>query len=197
MQYESKDPKIPTFIQNSGLKKAIPGFKTHPCANVKNGCHEEIPGKLDDLKTHEQSCIYQMVPCPKMNCMKTFIFKDLDQHLKQVHSNEVISIYHVKDNLEEFDYKEGIFGTYNLQAELVNGRNYYQMRNTKFGIWFSPMNNWIIGSSSNKGTRRGFATVKKDIPFPDNTTSWEWECWFLDKNPVFANEGLGAKGIYL
>ena len=114
-QYESKDPKIPTF-QQSELMKAIPVFKTHPCANVKNGCHEEIPGKLDDLKTHDQSCIYQMVPCPKMNCMKTFIFKDLDQHLKQIHSNEVISIYHVKDNLELFDYKEGIFGTYNLQA---------------------------------------------------------------------------------
>merc|ERR1712018_680915 len=83
-QYESKDPKIPTFIQQSELMKAIPGFKTHPCVNVKNGCHEEIPGKLDDLKTHGQSCIYQIVPCPKMNCKETVIFKDLvDQHLKQ------------------------------------------------------------------------------------------------------------------
>ena len=37
-QYESKDPKIPTFFQQSELIKAIPGFKTHPCVNVKNGC---------------------------------------------------------------------------------------------------------------------------------------------------------------
>ena len=115
-QYKSKSPKIPTLILQSELMKAIPVFKTQSCANVKNGCHDEIPTKLDGLKTHDQSCIYQMVPCPKMNCMKTFIFKDLDQHLKQIHSNEVISIYHVKDNLELFDYKEGIFGTYNLQA---------------------------------------------------------------------------------
>ena len=114
--YKSKNPNILTFIPQFELMKAIPIFKTQSCANVKNGCQEEIPTNLDGLKTHEQSCIYQMVPCPKMNCMKTFIFKDLDQHLKQVHSNEVISIYHVKDNLELFDYKEGIFGTYNLQA---------------------------------------------------------------------------------
>ena len=199
-QYKSKSPKIPTLILQSELMKAIPVFKTQSCANVKNGCHDEIPTKLDGLKTHDQSCIYQMVPCPKMNCMKTFIFKDLDQHLKQIHSNEVISIYHVKDNLDYDDYNRGIFGTYHLQAELVNGRNYYQMidiNGCKNGIWFSPMNNWMIGNSSNKGTGRGFATVKKDIPFPDNTTSWKWECWFLDKAPEFANEGVGAKGIYL
>ena len=124
-QYKSNNPKIPTFIQQSELMKVILGYKTHPCGNVKNGCHEEIPANLDDLKSHAKSCVFQMVPCPKMNCMKTFIFKDLDQHLKQIHSNEVISIYHVKDNLDYDDYNKGIFGTYNLQAELVNGRNYY------------------------------------------------------------------------
>ena len=84
----------------------------------------------------------------------------------------------------------------------MNGRNYYQIINSngskfQYGIWFSPMNNWMIGNSSKKGTGRGFATVKKDIPFPDNTTSWNWECWFLDKDPRFVNEGVGAKGNYL
>ena len=117
-QYKSKSPKIPTLILQSELMKAIPVFKTQSCANVKNGCHDEIPTKLDGLKTHDQSCIYQMVPCPKMNCMKTFIFKDLDEHLKQIHINEVIFIYHVKDNLEYDSYNRGIFGTYHLQDEL-------------------------------------------------------------------------------
>ena len=66
--------------------EVLSGFKTHPCVNVKNGCLEEIPAKMDELEAHTQSCIFQMVSCPKMDCKETFIFKDLDEHLKQTHS---------------------------------------------------------------------------------------------------------------
>ena len=199
MQYESKDPKIPTFIQNSGLVKAIPGFKTHPCSNVKNGCHEEIPGYLDDLKKHDQSCPFQMVPCPKMNCKETIIFKNLGDHLKQAHSNDVISIYCGTEK-NEYTHEPGIFGIYNLQAELVNGRNYYE--NGEYGIWFTAMDfNWIwtLGHSNEKGKNRGFAQVKKDIPFPDSTTNWEWIVATDDDNHPWAeaNKGLGVKGMSL
>ena len=90
--YESKDPKISTFIQEIEVQKLLSGFKTHPCANLKNGCHEEIPAKLDTLKAHDQSCILQEVPCPKMDCYENIIFKDLEQHLEQVHTNEIMSI---------------------------------------------------------------------------------------------------------
>ena len=82
-KHESKDPKIPTFIQHPGFMKAIPGFKTHPCANVKNGCDEEIPGNLDDLKKHDQNCPFRKVPCPY--CKETLIFKNLVDHLKEAH----------------------------------------------------------------------------------------------------------------
>ena len=122
-QHESKNPKFSTFIEQPELVDILSGFRTHPCVNIKNGCHEEIPANLDKLKAHDESCIFQMVICPKLDCKETFIFKDLDQHLKQIHSNEVISIYHVKDNLDYDAYNRGIFGTYHLQAELVNGRN--------------------------------------------------------------------------
>ena len=193
MQYESKDQKIPTFIQNSGLGKAIPGFKTHPCSNVKNGCHEEIPGYLDDLKKHDQSCPFQMVPCPKMNCKETIIFKNLGDHLKQAHSNDVISIYCGTEK-NEYTHEPGIFGIYNLQAELVNGRNYYE--NGECGIWFTEKGNWMIGISSEKGQGRGFAKVKKDIPFPDDTTNWKWEWFGTNLDWTNANKGLGVKGIY-
>ena len=70
-------------------------FKTRPCVNFKNGCREDIRIELDGTKTleaHRQNCIYQMVPCPKMDCKETFIFKDLDQNLKQTHKTiDVIS----------------------------------------------------------------------------------------------------------
>ena len=44
-------------MQNE-LMEFLAGFKTHPCINVENGCHEEISNDLED---HDQSCIYQMV----------------------------------------------------------------------------------------------------------------------------------------
>ena len=54
---KSKDAKISTFTEESQLLKLLSGFKTHPCKNLKNGCHEEIPAKLDTLKAHDQSYI--------------------------------------------------------------------------------------------------------------------------------------------
>ena len=84
-QYKSKDKKSSTFIEHPLLMEICSGFKTHPCINIKNGCLEEIPAKMGELEAHTQSCIFQMVPCPKMDCKETFIFKDLDEHLKQAH----------------------------------------------------------------------------------------------------------------
>ena len=175
--------------------KAIPGFKSHPCANVKNGCHEEIPANLDDLKSHGKSCVFQMVPCPKMNCKETFIFKNLGDHLKQAHSHSHHDIsIHYDSEKNEYTYKPEIFGIYNLQAELVNGRNYYE--NENYGIWFTNCFEWVIGYSSKKGQAIGFAKVKKDIPFPDGTTNWKWEWSWTNVDWTNANKGLGVKGIY-
>ena len=91
-QYESKNPKCSTFIKQLELMDVLSGLKTHPCINVKNGCHEEIPAKLDRLTAHDRSCIFQKVPCP--DCEEFVILKDLGQkHLKQAHVNDSISIY--------------------------------------------------------------------------------------------------------
>ena len=99
-KFSNDNPKLSTFIMQNELMEFLAGFKTHPCINVKNGCHEDIPNDLEDhdqscdcdLEDHDQSCIYQMVPCPKMDCEETVIFKNLDDHLKQTHINNVISI---------------------------------------------------------------------------------------------------------
>ena len=136
-----------------------------------------------------------MVPCPKMNCKETVIFKDLvDQHLKQAHSNEVISIYYGTEK-NEYTHKPEIFGVYNMQDGLINGRNYYEKG--KFGTWFMPSRGeWMIGLSSQKGETTGFAIVKKDIPFLDSTTDWKWLLW-VRPDWIKANKGLGVKGITL
>ena len=48
----SKNKKVSTFIEQSELTDILAGFKTHPCVNVKNGCLEEIPAKMDELEAH-------------------------------------------------------------------------------------------------------------------------------------------------
>ena len=198
-QFVSKNKKVSTFIEESELSDILAGFKTHPCVNVKNGCLEEILANLDKLKDHDDNCIFQMVPCPKMDCTKTFIFKDLNQHLKEAHSNDVISIFYGTEK-NEYTFAPGIFGIYKIQAELVNGRNYYQKQNKILSIWFHQSNQkWRIGLSRQKGERGcSFAYVKSDIPFPDSTSNWKWK-WAVDKDltKVKAERGLGVKGIYL
>ena len=196
---KSKDAKISTFTEESQLLKLLSGFETHPCKNLKNGCHEEIPAKLDTLKAHEENCIFQMVPCPNAigNCFESFIFKDLEQHLKQVHTNEYISIFcGTEENQNASDPK--IFGIYWRKSELVNGRNYYESyggttKYGRFGIWYTDEGNWLIGESEKKGGEIGFAKLGKNIQFPDTTTIWEWE-WF----PFWTRANcIGTKGMFI
>ena len=78
-QHESKDPNVSTFAKEPELMELLSGLKTHPCINVKNGCLEEIPVKLDGLTAHDQSCVFQKVPCP--DCEEVIIFKDLGQNM--------------------------------------------------------------------------------------------------------------------
>ena len=188
--FSNDNPKLSTFIMQNELMEFLAGFKTHPCINFENGCHEEISNDLED---HDQSCIYQMVPCPKMDCEETVIFKNLDDHLKQTHINNVISIF-CGDEKNEFAYKPEIYGIYKRQFfYLVNDRNYFEKDNC--GIWFSNRGYWTIGRSKTKGGNAGYAAVKKDIPFPDDTTNLSWQMLISKKCWVQANKSLGVKGI--
>ena len=193
-QYKSKDVWISTFIQQSELMDFLSGFKTHPCINFKNGCRQEIPAKLDDLKVHDQRCIFQMVPCPQVDCKETVIFKNLDDHLKKAHINNVISIFCGAEK-NEYTHEPRIYGIYKRQAELVNDRNYFEKDN--YGIWFSGLW-WWIGLSNWKGDFEGFARVQKNIPNLDETTNWSWRFndWLFGATTWYrANKNLGVKGM--
>ena len=194
-QHESKNPKFSTFIEQPELVDILSGFRTHPCVNIKNGCHEEIPANLDKLKAHDESCIFQMVLCPQLDCKETFIFKDLDQHVKQPHElYGAICIYYGTET-NEYTYQPDIFGNYILQAELVNGRKYFEK--VPYCLWWDRYT-WNLGLSKFKGSERLsdlIAYIVKDIPFPDITTNWEWK-WKVNKNGIEkANKGLGVKSL--
>ena len=167
-QHESKNPKVSTFIKDAELMEVLSGFKTHPCINVKNGCLEEIPAKLDGLTAHDQSCIFQNVPCP--DCKGFVIFKDLGQHLKQAHVKDSISIYYDTET-NEYTYQPLIFGIYYLQTELINGRKYY--KKDKYAIAWAGELGWFICLDDTKGNSKGYARMYKDVQNLHNTNDFK------------------------
>ena len=166
-QHESKNPKFSTFTKDAELMVFLSGFKTHPCIYVKNGCQEEIPATLDKLTEHDESCVFQKVPCP--DCEEVVTFKNLGQHLEQVHVNDSISIYYDAET-NEYTVPD-IFGTYYLQAELINGRKYY--KKDSYAISWDGEQDWSIGIDHDKGKPEGFAYLRKNVHNLCNTTGWK------------------------
>ena len=166
-QHQSKNPKFSTFIKEIELMEVLSGFKTHPCVNVKNGCHEEIPATLDRFTAHDQSCVFQKVPCP--DCEEVVTFKNLGQHLEQVHVNDGISICYDTETCE-YAYEPGIFGIYILQAELINGQKYY--KKDKYAISWDGNDSWFITLDVSKGKSSGFAYLEKNVHNLHNTIDW-------------------------
>ena len=193
-QYESKHPKCSTFIKQFELMEVLSGLKTHPCINIKNGCHEEIPAKLDRLTAHDRSCIFQKVPCP--DCEELVIFKDLgEKHLKQAHVNDCIAIYYETET-NKYTPKPEIYGIYNLQATLINGRKYY--KKDEYAIfWMNQKINqgkWYISFDKNKGKMQGqaFACLREDVQNLHNTIAWQ--LGYGDEGWKDAGEMLKVKG---
>ena len=185
-QYQSHDPNVSTFTREPELMEVLSGLKTYPCINYKNGCLEEIPTNLDALTAHEQSCIFQKVPCP--DCEQVVIFKDLSQHLK-LHVNDSISIYYGTET-NEYAYAPRIFGIYILQAELINGRKYY--KKDKYAISWNGKKTWFIGLDVGKGRSRGFAHLEKNVQNLHNTT--DWKLFFENGDWKAAGNMLEVKG---
>ena len=185
-QHKSKNVKNSTFTIETELMEVLSGLKTHPCINLKNGCLEEIPSKLDILTAHDQSCIFQKVRCPV--CEQVVIFKDLGQHLKQ-HVNDSISIYYGTET-NEYAYAPRIFGIYILQAELINGRKYY--KKDKYAISWNGKKTWFIGLDVGKGRSRGFAHLEKNVQNLHNTT--DWKLFFENGDWKAAGNMLEVKG---
>ena len=190
-RHRSKDSKISTFIEETELTNLLSSYKTRPCPNFKNGCLDEVSIKSDEWKAHEQNCIFQMVPCPKMNCEETLVFTEIDEHLKEAHKSDAISIYFdTEANAKELHWPT-IYGVYHLQTDLMNGRNYYKKKKVVY-LWFTEKGKWVVGTSIVK------ARIQRDIPFPDCTTNWNWQLANpIERRPpnwIEANKELGVKG---
>ena len=92
-QHESQNPKVLTFIQQPELMELYSGFKTHPCVNVKNGCHKSRRSWML-WKLMLKVVFFNWSLVPTWIAKKTsFSRKDLDKHLKQGHSNDIEVYY--------------------------------------------------------------------------------------------------------
>ena len=192
------------FIEEPELTKLLSAFGTHPCIYLKNGCHEEILAKMDTLEAHDLSCIFQKVPCPKLDCNENIIFKDVDQHLKKCHS-DILLIYIADENHRMMKYNHrgdpeyDSYGIYNLQSDpMVNGRKYYSSE--KFGIWWNiERKKWFLGLIQDLGSSKSIAYLPDDIEIPDSTTNGKW---FLrsahkDDDWEISVDGVVLKGILI
>ena len=182
------------YIEQPELTKLLSAFGTHPCTYLKNGCHEEIIANMDTLEAHDLSCIFQKVPCPKLNCDENIIFKDVDKHLKKCHS-DILLIYIANETPRMMKYNG--YGIYNLQSEpMVNGRKYYS--SGKFGIWSNiERKKWFLGLIQDLGKSKSIAYLCDDIEIPDSTTNGKW---FLrsahkDDDWEISVDGVVLKGI--
>ena len=59
-------------------------FTKHPCTYSDNGCKEII--NVNQLRAHEECCIYQSVSCPLFGCEESVILKNISEHMKNGHS---------------------------------------------------------------------------------------------------------------
>ena len=59
-------------------------FNYHPCIYFRNGCNtEKIPS---ELKSHEDLCIWQHIPCPFLYCKDKVVFNNVHRHFGEVHT---------------------------------------------------------------------------------------------------------------
>ena len=77
--------------------KLVQIFTYHPCLYSANGCKEEV--HEEKLKSHEDCCIYQKVPCPLITCKDNVIYNDVDKHVNDGHANSK------HDKQQEFEGK--------------------------------------------------------------------------------------------
>ena len=73
---------------NPTTKKLLKDLPVY-CQHYKNGCRQIfVQTQAESLDDHQQGCLFNKVFCPDLSCKKKVLFKDVIEHLKQVHENK-------------------------------------------------------------------------------------------------------------
>lgn len=58
------------------------------CLHYNNGCRQIfVQTQAESMDDHQKGCIFRQVFCPDLFCKEKVLFKDVVEHLKQVHKN--------------------------------------------------------------------------------------------------------------
>ena len=58
------------------------------CLHYNNGCRQIfVQTQAESMDDHQKGCIFRKVFCPDLRCKKKVLFKDVVEHLKQVHKD--------------------------------------------------------------------------------------------------------------
>ena len=88
-----------------------------------------------------------------------------------------VEVYYATPN-QEYWYEPGIYGNYEKQLQLVNGRAHFKKGN--FGIWWDGEEKWTIGLEGNKGTNTGCACITRDVFCLHSVKEMDWELYWGD-----------------
>mgnify|MGYP001203579950 CR=1 FL=1 len=70
---------------NPTTKKLLKDLPVY-CPHHKNGCRQIfVQTQAESLDDHQQGCLFNKVFCPDLYCKKKVLFKDVIEHLIQVH----------------------------------------------------------------------------------------------------------------
>ena len=121
---------------NPTTKKLLKDLPVY-CPHYKNGCRQIfVQTQAESLDDHQQGCLFNKVFCPDLSCKEKVLFKDVIEHLKQVHENKFWFV------APENKYTAR-FGTKNIEDWYRLG--YVQCIKISSGIYF-----FFVGRAINK-----------------------------------------------
>ena len=89
-----------------------------------------------------------------------------------------------------------IFGVYERQSDIVNGRRYLMKTTSDYGIWWACGNRWCIGSLQFKGHCYCIAVKYMDHRCLTISDDWSWFTYNgTIENFTSAGKNIGAKSI--
>ena len=75
---------------------------------------------------------------------------------------------------QEYTYFN-IYGFYVKQEDLINGRAWY--KNEDKSIWLNENDSWMIGKTTSKGSKKGYAFLKNDGSCLSKISNPKWRLW--------------------
>ena len=67
------------------ILKDLPSY----CQHYNNGCRQIfLQAQAESMDDHQKCCIFRQVFCPQLSCKEKILFKNVIEHLKQVHVNK-------------------------------------------------------------------------------------------------------------